>query len=751
MPTFEVRINGIVQGVGFRPFVFNLAQSKGIKGWVRNGSNGVTIRFTTTQEQAKSFYHEVIHKAPKLSSISFHSIQVIDKEEFIEFTINHSHVDEQPEVLLTPDNATCEDCLEDIYATKNRRNGYAFTTCSICGPRYSILHKVPYDREHSTMSEFQMCPECLEEYQDPSNRRFFAQTNSCPKCGIQHFWNDSSTNWSSLECDDWLTKSLNVLNEGKILAIKGIGGFLLMTDATSEKAVAELRRRKNRPSKPFALMMLDAEMLKQYVQVSNAELETWENETAPIVLFNMKPNVNLPSQIAPHLNELGVMRPYTPLHHILNRAFNKPLIATSANLSGSPIIYRNKDIKNLRGIADAVLSNNREILLAQDDSVMRYTSTSRKIVLRRSRGLAPNVFQKGISPDEKVFAAGALLKSTIGMTYRGNLLISQYIGDSDSWDTQELYSKVFHHWISVFKPYVQVVIADKHPGYFSSQFAKKFATENHLKLHKVQHHEAHFAAVLGENNLWNDRTLGIIWDGTGLGNDGNIWGGEFFLHEKGRIRRIDHLPYFDHILGDKMVKEPRISLLSLCRGLKEIPDIITEKFTTTELKIYTKLIDQNTLKSSSMGRFFDAISSLLNLCDVTSYLGEAAMITEALALRNSNKSEGSYLDSAEQLNPRQLITLMMQDLKKGKPRSLIAYKFHVTLVQWIKSIAQKARTTNLAFSGGVFQNKLLVHLIEEELGETFQLHFHQNLSPNDECISYGQIMHYLHISKTENP
>jgi hydrogenase maturation protein HypF len=751
MPTFEIGIKGIVQGVGFRPLVYNLAQSKEIKGWVRNSSNGLTIRFSTSEKQAKEFYNEVITKAPRLSSITSHSFKVVDTESFGEFTINLSHVDEEPEVLLTPDYAVCNDCLLEVADPLNRRNRYAFTTCSICGPRYSILNEVPYDRENSTMSEFQMCSQCLEEYYDPSNRRFFAQTNSCQKCGIQHFWHDSSTNWEGIQCDDWLTNSLNLLNKGKILAIKGIGGFLFMADATSEQAVKELRRRKNRPSKPFALMMLNSEMLKQYVCVSGSELAEWYNETAPIVLFNTRPEHKLPKQIAPSLHELGVMRPYTPLHQILINEFNKPLIATSANLSGSPIIFRNDDIDELKEIADAVLSNNREILFAQDDSVIRLTKSSRKILLRRSRGHAPNVFQKGISPDEKLFAAGAQLKSTIGMTYRGNLLISQYIGDSDSWETQQLYSRVFDHWVSVFKPNIEVVLADRHPGYFSTQFAEKLASEKKLELQKVQHHEAHFTAVLGENELWDDRTLGIIWDGTGLGNDDHIWGGEFFLYENRNIHRVDHLPYFDHILGDKMVKEPRISLLSISSGFEELPTILSQKFTSAELNLYLKLLGQNSLKSSSMGRLFDAVSSLLNFCDKTSYHGEAAMITEASAWQNSSKIKSSYLDSSEKLIPERLIRHIIHDLKKGQSISLVSYKFHYSLVKWIEGIARKTGVTNLAFSGGVFQNKLLVELIEEELGEKFHLHFHKNLSPNDECISYGQIMHYLHISKNDIP
>lgn len=743
MHTYHIHIKGIVQGVGFRPFVYQLAQQNHLNGWVNNTDDGVHIEITANNDQANSFYQEIISQPPKLATITWHNFYQTESRSFIHFEIVKSASDDSPSLPLTPDFALCEDCRNDIDNNANKRYQYGFTTCTNCGPRYSIINKLPYDRPYTTMSEFEQCDNCNNEYHNPLNRRHFSQTNSCPDCGIDMFLSDEDK-------VEQLDEIVELLDDGKIIAIKGIGGFLLMCDAANRSAINNLRERKNRPSKPFAVMYPDLAMLKEDFEVGNNEESWFENEVAPILLLKPKSSdLRIDKKnIAPQLNRIGCMIPYAPIFHLLLKDFNRPLIATSGNVSGSPIIYDNKEAqRELLTIADVVITNNRDILVPQDDSVLSLSNIhKKKIILRRSRGLAPTFLDPGFDVSgNNVLAVGAQMKSSFTFTNKGLVYISQYLGDMDNFLTQEYYKKTIEHFRKVFRSDTQTIIGDKHPDYFTTSYATELAKELNVPFLQLQHHKAHFYAVLSENKLLNSKEpiLGIIWDGTGYGEDEQIWGGEFFIFQNNDMERVSHIPYFPFILGNKMPREPRISALSLC-SLTSNLDNIKGKFTSTEWHLYTQLIN-DPLQTSSMGRVFDAVTSIILDIDKTSYEGEAAMMLEADATTyfETQSIDGDHaykLNFDDQNNwLGSLVEQILLDKTNKLSTSEIAAKFHISLVNLIRHEAEKQEVKKIAFSGGVFQNTLLVDLIITLLQDDYELIFHQRLSANDENISYGQL------------
>ncbi len=690
-----------------------------------------------------------MNNTPTKARIISHSITKIEDELFDNFKINNSFNTELGKIILTPDFAICENCENELNDKNNHRYAYPFITCTNCGPRYSIINKLPYDRESTTMHNFLMCKKCYTEYNSPENNRFYSQTNSCPDCGVElseyenNFENEG--NYSQL-----INKIVDYLKQGKIVSVKGIGGYLLLADACNESTIINLRKRKNRPTKPFALMVNNEEKLKEIAIVSDIELKSWKSQEAEIVLLKVKDNIDniiASNQIAPNLNKLGIMRPYAPILKLISDAFANPLIATSANLSGSPIIYDDAIAKeNLSKIADYILLNNREILIPQDDSVVQFSEKGTRIVLRRSRGIAPNYFGNPINNDDEIVAVGSLLKSAFTFYKNKQFYISQYLGNTYFLESQQAYEKTFTHIKNIINTNPKTVICDLHPGYYSTQFAESLSHSSKIKLEKVQHHEAHFAAVIGENNLINEQILGFVWDGTGLGNDGEIWGGEVFKLSNNQISRIYHSKYEKHILGDKMVNEPRISALSFFNNTNEAQSLLKKKFNDNEFSFYKKAINNSTLLTSSMGRFFDAVASILQLKDKNDYEGEAAMILESTASKYKGNPEklknysfdifNSEIDFISTKNE------ILFDVKNKVTESEIAMKFHITLVEIISEISIKQKLRNLAFSGGAFQNSLLINLIEKKLSKENNLYFHKQLSPNDECISFGQIIRY---------
>lgn len=749
MKSLHIHMEGQVQGVGFRPCVWHLAKEHQLKGWVSNGPDGVHIEIMGEEGNCESFQKSLMQKIPPRARVIRHTVREVTPGSWTDFQIRESVSSGSPNLLITPDLGLCEACRQDTLSPHNRRHNYPFTTCTNCGPRYSIIRKVPYDRAQTTMDVFHQCPECGLEYQAPEDRRFYSQTNSCPKCGVKLMLHDAQGKLITSDPAEIIQRIIAALADNKIIAMKGIGGYLLLCDATRAEVVDLLRSRKHRPTKPFALLYPSLEMVQRDTFVSRAESEALNSVEAPIVLLKARPGISVAMQsVAPNLDHLGIMLPYTPLMAMLMEQWKKPLVATSANESGSPIFYDDEQaLSQLQGIADYFVSNNREILIPQDDSVIRLASNDQKIILRRSRGLAPTYLPHPFTQRTRNWLAmGSDMKSSFAFLSKGNVYVSQYLGDLENYQTQQSYEHTFGHWQNLLEIAPQRIIADKHPVYFSSVMGRRLATDLQVTLTLVQHHEAHFAAVLAENHLLESPApvLGVVWDGTGWGDDGNIWGGEFFHYENSRFNRVAHLSYFSHFLGDKVSREPRLCALSVCRNLREAEKLLRNKFTEREWRLYNQILMQpDLMKTSSVGRLFDAVASLLGICDKSTYEGEAALYIETLASRYTE--EATIKPSPVPFSPVVAAKSVIQQISAGLPPERIAYQFHADLVGWICQVAKTQGTHKIAFSGGVFQNALLVRLLKKYLGDSHQLYFHKQLSPNDECIGLGQIAHcYIH-------
>ena len=750
MTTFHIHIKGQVQGVGFRPYVFRLATRLGLNGHVSNGVNGVHIILSGDTARIQEFYRFILSQPPANAEIRDASIDEIDSLVFSDFQITTSSDEGKVDVLLTPDIAICKDCRNELWKTTDRRQGYGFITCLHCGPRYSIISELPYDRERTTMKPFEMCSTCETEYKDAFDRRFYSQTNSCPDCAVKLQWLDHSGNLLESEQHKCVDAAVEALGDENIIAVKGIGGMLLMVDATSEKAIENLRERKNRPEKPFALLYCDENMLRNDVMVNHQSLEAWHSKESPIVLFKLKPhpqNKIRSHSIAPGLDSIGIMKPYAPILELISKKFGKPLIATSGNVTNSPICYENETaLRDLRNIVDNFLINDRDIVLPQDDSVLYFSEYYKHpIILRRSRGYAPNLKRIPNLPHEvKTLCMGAMLKSAFAMLVDRDIYISQYLGNTMSYDTQLVYEHVLNHLATVFNYKAEAIVVDKHPEYFSTRKGQELSERLQLPIMEAQHHKAHFAAVLAENDLLHsdEPILGVIWDGTGYGDDGAIWGGEHFIYRHKEMYRAEHLDYFTHILGDKMSREPRVSALSIAREIPEAELLLKHKFTDHEWKLFNSYLSERVgLPTSSMGRFFDGIASLLDICDRQSYEGEAAMRLQTAAsygYKISHKQIDPY--PIEDLSIHKVAEAVIHDVHMHIPVNIIAARFHATLARWIRISAEKLGVRKVAFSGGVFQNGLLIDIVMKEMENDFELYFHKQLSPNDENIAFGQLV-----------
>ncbi len=747
MEKYRIWLNGRVQGVGFRPFVYRVATSMSLCGSVNNTDEGVFVEvWVKDKQELDVFCQKLLQETPQLAKITHFEVAVSDTENQVEtdFSILKSESIHRNNVLICPDFAICETCKTEIQTSSNRRWGYAFTTCTNCGPRYSIINRLPYDREYTAMQEFEMCTACSNEYADVTNRRYFSQTNSCTQCGIRLQLFDKNTNLLEDNQELAITKSVNLLQNGYILAVKGIGGYLLLCDAQNQSTIIRLRERKNRPSKPFATMFPSLEVIEQRFPLHRQEREYLTNEIASIVLLSGEME-----HIAAGGN-VGVMLPYTPLFQLISNQFGKALVATSANISNAPIIFNDKDaFDSLSEIADYFLVNNRQIIIPQDDSLIKFSPQFHtKIILRRSRGLAPNLLLSDEIFPDKVLAMGAMLKSTFALTHEKNIYVSQYLGDLDDFDTQQSYLYVLENFLKILGNLPEVILIDCHESYPSVVIGQELAEKWSVPCFKIQHHQAHFGAVLTENNLLHSSQaiLGIIWDGTGLGLDKQIWGGEFFVYQNYEISRLKHFDYFPSILGDKMSREPRLSALALCQSFRTeaLDDFLKPKFSDSEWAFYSKQIKAtNLLKTSSVGRIFDGIASLLGLIDKVSYEGEAAMLLEQKA-QEYFEQEGlikqNYITSSED-STKCLMKGIWQDLLGNCNQAEIALKVHVALVDLIGFMADELNIKQLCFSGGVWQNTLLVDLVQLKLTK-YQLYFHRDLAPNDENISFGQVAIY---------
>lgn len=741
----HIHIEGLVQGVGFRPYVYSQARKFNLRGWVCNGVDGVHIEVGGFEEGLAEFINQIKVNAPKESHITKFDVEEISELETMDFQIVESNPLGTPNLLITPDLGLCDSCRNEIHSPTNKRYHYPFITCTHCGPRYSILKSLPYDRHTTSMEKFSMCPTCEHEYHDPLNRRHYSQTNSCKSCTIPV---RLVTNHGVVLTTDWneaYSILLGRLEAGAVAAVKGIGGYLLMTDATNKESIQKLRVSKHRPSKPFAVMYPDIDTLERDATLSQRERDLFQSIQSPAVLVkaNEQPASGICLQeIAPGLQHIGALRPYTGMFELIMKEWGKPLIATSANLSGSPIIYEDHQaIEELKLVADVFLIHDREIQIAEDDSVIRF-SKNHKLIIRRSRGYAPTFIKSGfVSGQQSILAMGSDMKSAFALQANGRIYVSQYLGDLASYDSQQYYRHTLDHILTLLNVNPQQIIIDAHPNYFSSQLGRQLASLWQVPVEEVFHHQAHAWSVLAENRLLtsNEPVLCVTWDGTGYGEDNQSWGGEFFVYEKEYFKRLTHLRYIPVWQGDAMAREPRLSAFILCRDfLKETN--LRNKFNDIEWSYYSKLIQSKpALYTSSIGRLFDAVASVLNVCDYNTFEGEAAMQVEALASKGKCLSHYKVDWKHQEFDAVSLMRQIYVDLDHQVPVERIAYKFHVWLADVIYEVASNQQIRNIAFSGGVFQNALLIDLIEDKMNGSFQLYFNQELSCNDENISLGQL------------
>ncbi|HET9824774.1 MAG TPA: carbamoyltransferase HypF, partial [Chitinophagaceae bacterium] len=698
---------------------------------------------------------------PPLAIITRHHIHEIPSRLFSSFVINNSVADCRPDLLLTPDIAICDECKKEIFQDNNRWFNYPFTTCLQCGPRYSIITGLPYDRENTTMAPLEPCKDCLADYDDVHHRRHYSQTVSCSRCAIpMHLYNAAGQEIHG-DTGTLVSTITGLLREGNIVAVKGIGGYLLLCDASNEFSIATLRKRKHRPAKPFALLYPSVDLIKADAELHRYEIEALQHKSAPIILCTLaaatrepsRPNRICTNLIAPGLNKIGVMIPYSPLLLLISTAFGGPLIATSGNISGSPIIYKDQDALNiLNEVADYIVTYEREIVAPQDDSVIQFTPSKQKIILRRSRGLAPTYYPNPFKHvNETVLAMGGELKSAFALLNHHNLYVSQFLGDQGDLESQAAYTETLDHMLHMLEAKPDRILIDQHPGYYVSLSGKEKAALENTPVTSVQHHKAHFAAVLAENNLLrqNEPVLGVIWDGTGYGDDDQVWGGEFFVYEDNEMHRVAQLDYFPQLLGDKMSREPRLSALSLLKNFPSKQKFIEKHFSDVEWQYFEKQVHQpGQLLTSSMGRLIDGLASILGVCQYNSYEGEAAMKMEALASNYRHHSFEYYPIPLvnKRLEQSVMLPYIFDDIENKQSAGFIAWKIFCSLAKAIENVTHVFSTRKLAFSGGVFQNELLTELVIELLSQKEELYFHHQLSPNDECIGFGQIAYY-EISK----
>jgi len=744
-----LQLQGAVQGVGFRPFVYRLATELALSGWVNNTVSGVFIEVEGNPETLETFQKRLLAEKPAIARVDNVKSTWLDPVGYETFEIQASprEASDPKSVVVLSDLATCSDCLAEIFNPRDRRYRYPFTNCTNCGPRYSIIETVPYDRANTTMREFPMCPACGQEYKNPRDRRFHAQPNACPECGPQlTFWGEEEVNG-----DPALIATAEALRQGKIVAVKGLGGFHLMVEARNERAVSRLRERKQRPKKPFAVMYPSLDKIKADCQVSEIEAEVLASPQAPIVLLSKnRENSSIAPTVAPNNPNLGVMLPYTPLHHLLLAELEFPVVATSGNLSNEPICIDETEARErLQGIADVFLVHNRAIARPVDDSVVRIIH-DQPVILRRARGYAPFSTRLELPNHSNlsILAVGGHLKNTIALYQNQQVFLSQHIGDLETARSRQAFQDTQTSLANLYDFQPEQIACDLHPDYYSSQYAQQLATEKQLPLNPVQHHLAHILACVGEHHL-SPPVLGIAWDGTGYGLDHTIWGGEFILVTEESWQRVAHWRTFGLPGGEKAIKDPRRSALGLLYEMDGEKAIAGFGFTSQELKILRSMLKQglNTPQTSSVGRLFDAIAALVGLSTTVSFEGEAAMQFEFAI--NGNDTTETYplnLIPATENTPiildwEPMVRSILVDLKHQQPLSHIAAKFHNTLIASITKIAQQISTRTLVVTGGCFQNQ---YLLERTIltAQHNQLHPYwcQQLPPNDGGIAFGQIV-----------
>jgi len=725
-----LRLRGIVQGVGFRPFVYRLALELGLHGSCWNDADGLVIDVEGAVAALDALDERIRRSPPPRAVVERLETEDAPPAGHRTFSIAGSDGRAPASARVSPDLATCPACLAEMGDARDRRFGYPFINCVDCGPRYSIARDVPYDRARTTMSRFEMCAACRGEYADPRSRRFHAQPNACPACGPRVFIEGAPATPAVAE-------AVGALRRGAIVAVKGLGGFHLACDARQAAAVARLRERKRRPHKPFAVMFPRLEALRRDAEVDAAAAGVLSGSRRPIVLLPLRPDTELGPGVAPRLHEIGAFLPYTPLHHLLMQSFDGPLVMTSGNLSEEPIAATNEEARRrLGGIADLFLLHDRDIHMRADDSVVRVLLGAER-VLRRARGHVPEAFALGFEAPA-VLAVGADLKNTLCLAAGGAATLGQHVGDLDSYEAQSFFDEVRHNLQRLLRVEPRLVAHDLHPGYHSTAIAARLG----LPAVAVQHHHAHIASCLVDNGRLGP-VLGVAWDGTGYGPDASIWGGEFLVADLAGFERVGRIRPVAMPGGDAAVREPwRLALAHLMAAGLPTDRVSQAGRATVEAMVRERV---NVVDTSSAGRLFDAVASLAGLCDVTSYEGQAAMELEAASADRTLDGypfpivEGPLLE----LDPRPLIRAIVHDLARGADLATIGGRFHRALADAIAVACEALRKRHglgsVALSGGCFQSRLLTTLTVERLArDGFEVLLHSRVPPNDGGIALGQ-------------
>ncbi len=746
----KIYIEGIVQGVGFRPFIFKLANEFNLKGYIYNDTNGVYIEVEGEERAIDEFIKVIPQKAPPLSLIEKIVSEPTEVKGYSEFFIEKSKSGEEKFVLISPDVSTCDDCLRELFDPMDRRFKYPFINCTNCGPRFTIIIDVPYDRAKTTMSVFKMCEECEREYHDPSNRRFHAQPNACPVCGpsVKLFGN----NRNEIKCDDVIKEVVKILRNGFIVAIKGLGGYHLACDALNDEAVKELRRRKMRIEKPFAIMIPGIEWLDKICVYDDEELKLLTSIQRPIVLMKKKANCSVVEEVAPKNLYLGVMLPYTPLHHLLLREANMPLVMTSGNLTEEPIAYKDDDaFERLKDIADFFLVHNREIHMRCDDSVTAVIA-GKPTMIRRSRGYVPYPIKIPFEAKKQVLAVGGHLKNTFCFLKGRYAFLSHHIGDLENWMTFESFVEGIEHFKKLFDLNPEVLAYDMHPEYLSTKYALEVNIPEKVP---VQHHHAHIVSCMVENNL-SEPVIGVAFDGTGYGTDGEIWGGEFIVADFSKFERFAHFEYVPLLGGELAIKEPwRMAFSYLYQVFGEdflgveipfVKNFLREQI--QKVKIILQMMERkvNSPLTSAVGRLFDAVSAMCEVRLKVNYEAQAAIEFQMLADEDEQKSYTfEILDGLKpwKINFKLAVREIVSDILNMTEVSKISGKFHNTISNIICFVSDRIRRetgiSKVVLSGGVFQNALLMKKSILKLKKAgFEVYTHSKVPPNDGGLSLGQ-------------
>jgi len=761
-----ITVEGVVQGVGFRPFIHRLAKTHDLKGFVSNTTTGVHIEVDGNTEKINCFYNDIEKNAPSAAQIQNKTLSLTIPGNHKTFEVRKSFTSSETLTLISPDLSICDDCKEELLDPKNFRYHYPFINCTNCGPRFTIIDELPYDRPLTAMSPFQMCEKCTGEYEDIEDRRYHAQPNACPACGPDITLikcNDRKVNEALHSGYVAVKKAISFLKEGKIVAVKGIGGFHLACNAENDSAVQKLKERKHREKdKPLAVMMSSVESVRDYCILENSEENLLTGTQKPIVLLEKKPSCSVSDFVTPNNRKLGVMLPYTPLHYLLfedTSSITSPrfpaLVMTSANTSEEPIVKDNDEaVEKLSQIADYILTHNRDILKSCDDSVIQNVNDNVSFI-RRSRGYTPFpvVHQFKLDP---VLACGAEQKNTFCLTKSNYAFMSQHIGDLKNWETYKQYKENIEHFKNNFQITPEIIACDFHPDYLSTRFAEDYINDNlngdKTHLFKIQHHHAHIASCMAENGI-DEKVIGIAFDGTGYGTDGMIWGGEFLVCDYNNFDRAAHLDYVPLAGGNSAIKEPwKMAVSYLCSTFgdeyKTLELDLLKSIDKDKVEILEEIIKKNinVVQTSSMGRLFDAVSAILLSNTHVSYEGQGAVeLEQTIARRDDKHYQFSFIEKDDKLiiDYRPVIKEIVKEIIAKKDVSEIACRFHNTIIHMVVEtcnlLSKKTGILKVALSGGCFQNRYLTEGVNKTLEKSgLTCLTHTKVPPNDGGISLGQ-------------